>query len=78
MMTVNIEEDGDSYTCQKDVAVFGRIDEAVLKADTFMMVNRLPAAPFFIDVEDALESKDSEDEPKPKPKKVVVHFEGED
>lgn len=79
MMTVNIEEDGDSYTCQKDVAVYGRIDEAVLKADTFMIVNRLPAAPFFIsDVEDALESKDSDDEPKPKPKKVVVHFEGED
>ena len=89
MMTVNIE-DADSYTCEKDVAVYGRIDEAVLKADTFMFVNRLPAAPLFIyDVEYALDqspsrdsldkpTKDSDDKPKPKPKEVVVHFEGED
>ncbi len=81
MMTVNLEGK-DSYTCQKDVAVYGAIEEPLLKADTFMFVNRLPEAPFYIsDVEDALDqaspAKDSNDKPKPKPKEVVVHFEGD-
>lgn len=58
MMTVFLEDDsGDEVqACRKEVAVWGANDEAVLKADTFLFVNRLPATPFVIDdVNEALE-----------------------
>ena len=61
MMTVFIEDKKNQLIkeCKKDVAVWGPIDEAVLKADTFMFVNRLPDAPFFIrDVDDVLDGKE--------------------
>lgn len=63
MMTVFIDDTGKNGNklikqCEKDLAVWGAIDEAVLKADTFMFVNRLPEAPFFIrDVDDVLDGK---------------------
>jgi hypothetical protein len=63
MMTVDIEE-RVPYKCEMDLTVYGGIDEAVLKRDTFMFVNRLPRAPFYIsDVSEALHeySEDSED-----------------
>eukprot|EP00578_Thalassiosira_sp_NH16_P006384 CAMPEP_0181122358 /NCGR_PEP_ID=MMETSP1071-20121207/25267_1 /TAXON_ID=35127 /ORGANISM="Thalassiosira sp., Strain NH16" /LENGTH=357 /DNA_ID=CAMNT_0023207315 /DNA_START=93 /DNA_END=1166 /DNA_ORIENTATION=- len=44
--------------CEKDVAVWGAVDEAVLKADTFMFVNHLPNAPFSIDVDEVLDGKE--------------------
>ena len=62
-MTVFLEDDKNKVVkeCKKDVAIWGANDEAVLKADTFMFVNRLPKAPFRIDdVDKALD----EEEPK--------------
>jgi hypothetical protein len=86
MMTIDIENP-DTYKCKKDVAVFGRIDEAVLKADTFMFVNRLPRSPFYVsDVEEALEDKSKEPKTydyveeegaEEEEEEVTVHFEGE-
>ena len=81
MMTIDID-DPMTYTCKKDVAVYGRTDEALLKADTFMFVNRLPRSPFYIsDVEEALEemTKESKDYEytEEQDEEVTVHFEGE-
>jgi len=61
--TMTVFLDGDSNDdvreCQKDVAVWGANGEALLKADTFLFVTRLPDAPFFIeDVNGALTSAD--------------------
>lgn len=33
--------------CESSVAVFGLNEEAIMKADTFMFVNRLPSSPHF-------------------------------
>ena len=54
MMTVFLEEenDVDMQACLKDVAVWGANDEAILKADTFMFVDRLPMAPMHMTVEE--------------------------
>ncbi len=70
-----------------DVTVFGRIDEALLKADTFMFLNRLPRSPFYVsDVEEALEEKPKEPKTfdyieeevaEEEEAEVTVHFEGE-
>jgi hypothetical protein len=83
MMTVNIK-DGDNYECEKDVGVFGRINEPVLKADSFMFVNRLPRAPFHVlDVVGALEDGPKEskakafDDTEEEVAEVTVHFQGE-
>jgi len=44
--------------CQKDLTVYGAVGEALLKADTFMFVNRLPTSPIDIpDVDDILDGK---------------------
>lgn len=53
MMTVFLEEKNnvDVQECTKDLAVWGANDEAVLKADTFMFVNRLPESPFHMTAE---------------------------
>jgi hypothetical protein len=57
MMTVAVT-DATRYECSNDVSIFGKMGEAVLKADTFMFVNRLPMSPFFItNVSAALEGK---------------------
>ena len=63
MMTVAVA-DATKYECSTDVSIFGKMGEAVLKADTFMFVNRLPMAPFFItDVSAALEGEAQSLEP---------------
>mmetsp|Transcript_23181 Transcript_23181/g.48906 ORF Transcript_23181/g.48906 Transcript_23181/m.48906 type:complete len:203 (-) Transcript_23181:198-806(-) len=60
MMTVFLENGNDTVKkCKKDVAVWAANDEAILKADTFMFVNRLPEAPFVIgDVQGSIEEKE--------------------
>ena len=63
MMTVAVA-DPTRYECSKDVSIFGKMGEAVLKADTFMFVNRLPMSPFIItNVSAALEGKTESVEP---------------
>mmetsp|Transcript_5363 Transcript_5363/g.12186 ORF Transcript_5363/g.12186 Transcript_5363/m.12186 type:complete len:333 (-) Transcript_5363:144-1142(-) len=72
MMTIFIEDKGNKLIkeCVKDLAVWGAAEEAVLKADTFMFVNRLPDAPFFIDVDDVLDGKE------PKIANMLIDTEG--
>ncbi|KAL9178978.1 hypothetical protein ACHAXT_011951 [Thalassiosira profunda] len=65
MMTVFLEQDSsndsDLQECEKDLAVWGANDEAVMVADTFMFVNHLPESPFYIeDVDEALGKKVSQ------------------
>lgn len=63
-MTVFLDDDEKMNTqeCLKDVAVWGGNDEAVLKADTFMFVNRLPMAPVHMSHEEVNEELDKKDE----------------
>ena len=79
MMTVGIKN-ANEYTCEKDVSVYGKMGEVMLKADTFMFVNRLPLTPFYIsDVSAALVEKAeslNDDKPAKQPKSVISHFEG--
>ena len=59
-MTIFVDEKEGKLIkeCKKDVAVWGAVDEAILKADTFMFVNHLPETPFFLDVDEVLDGKE--------------------
>ena len=48
LMTVFV--DGNNGQCDSRVSVWGDAEDAILRADTFMFVTRLPEAPFQVDL----------------------------
>lgn len=80
-LTVYPDPDKDGK-CDGAISVYGTVNDAILRSDTFMFVNRIPEAPFEVEVDDLLPTLaptlSPEEKPKKQPKNLQRDYEGYD